>query len=86
MLVTREWSDWRDGWIWWIQSVYVQPDARRSGVYRRLHDAVVREARAAGDVRVIRLYVDRDNRAARTTYEAVGMHLGRYDLMAQDLD
>jgi GNAT superfamily N-acetyltransferase len=83
LLVTREWSDWRDSWIWWIQSVYVDPAQRRKGVYRCLHEAVLREARARADVSLIRLYVDRDNDPARTTYEAMGMHLGRYDLMEQ---
>src|SRR5215468_3854238 len=44
LLLTREWSDWRDGWFWWIQSVYVAPAARRQGVYRALHRAVLEQA------------------------------------------
>ena len=80
LLITREWSDWRAGWIWWIQSVYVEPQARRRGLYRALHEHVLRTACAAGDVVGVRLYVDRANRAAQATYRALGMHLSHYDL------
>ena len=83
LMITLEWSDWRDGWIWWIQSVYVVPEARRQGVYRALHGHVVEAARATGEVRLVRLYVDKHNARARSTYEAMGMSLGRYDLMEQ---
>lgn len=78
LLLTLEWSDWRDGWFWWIQSVYVAPAARRRGVYRALHDAVVARARAAGDVVGVRLYVERDNAGAQRTYEALGMRPAGY--------
>lgn len=83
LLVTREWSDWRDGWIWWIQSVYVLPARRRQGVYRQLHAHVLERARARGDVRLVRLYVDKDNARARATYLGLGMELSRYDLLEQ---
>ena len=83
-MVTREWSDWRNGWFWWIQSVYVAPEFRRKGVYRALHDHVRTEAEASGDVIGIRLYVERDNRAARATYEALGMHATDYELYETD--
>lgn len=73
LMVTPEWSDWRNGTFWWIQSVYVRPYARRSGVYRALHRAVRIRARAADDVCGLRLYVERGNEAARETYEALGM-------------
>ena len=43
LMVTREWSDWRCGWFWWIQSVFVEPPARRRGVYRALHRSVLEE-------------------------------------------
>jgi ribosomal protein S18 acetylase RimI-like enzyme len=86
LLVTHEWSDWRNGWYWWIQSVYVAPRARRSGVYRALHAHVVEHARRAADVLAIKLYVDRDNRAARDTYAALGMKHARYDLYEIDLN
>ena len=73
LLVTFEWSDWRNGRFWWIQSVYVPPEYRRRGVYRRLHDFVRERARAEGDVVGLRLYVERDNVNAHRTYEALGM-------------
>ena len=74
LLVTYEWSDWRNGRIWWIQSVYVRPAHRRRGVYRALHEFVRERARASGDVVGIRLYVERENLAAQRTYAALGMN------------
>jgi ribosomal protein S18 acetylase RimI-like enzyme len=73
LTLTLEWSDWRNGWFWWIQSVYVRPEHRRGGHYRRLHEHV--RALAARDPEVVglRLYVERENRAARATYLALGM-------------
>ena len=73
LLVTYEWSDWRNGRFWWIQSVYVRPAHRRRGVYRRLHEFVRERARAEGNVVGLRLYVERDNVNAHRTYEALGM-------------
>jgi len=73
LLITFEWSDWRNGRFWWIQSVYVQPDARRRGVYTALHRAVRRRARKTENVCGLRLYVERSNATARETYEALGM-------------
>ncbi|PQJ34633.1 GNAT family N-acetyltransferase [Salinibacter sp. 10B] len=73
LMITTEWSDWRNGTFWWIQSVYVRPEARRSGVYRALHRAVRRQARDVEEVCGLRLYVERGNEAARETYEAMGM-------------
>ncbi len=74
LLVTYEWSDWRNGRIWWIQSVYVRPGHRRRGVYRALHEFVRDRARSTGGVVGLRLYVERDNAAAQRTYAALGMH------------
>ena len=74
LLVTFEWSDWRNGRIWWIQSVYVRPGHRRRGVYRALHEFVRARARSTGGVVGLRLYVERDNSAAQRTYAALGMH------------
>jgi GNAT superfamily N-acetyltransferase len=85
LLVTREWSDWRSGFYWWIQSVHVVPRARRTGIYRALHEHVLSEARR-DHVLAIKLYVDRDNRAARATYEALGMQHSAYDLYELLLD
>jgi len=84
LLVTFEWSDWRSGTFWWIQSVYVEPNARRSGVYRALHDHVVSKARAAPGVAGVRLYVDKDNHRAQSTYAALGMTHAHYDIYEID--
>lgn len=84
LLITYEWSDWRNGVIWWIQSVYVEPDWRRRGVYRRLYEAVKTEALASGGVAGIRLYVERENATAHAVYENLGMELARYDMYEVD--
>jgi GNAT superfamily N-acetyltransferase len=78
LLITREWSDWRNAWFWWIQSVYVVPEWRRQGAFRALYDAVVARAGTAGNVCGLRLYVERDNRDARETYDALGMERSWY--------
>ena len=78
LMVTREWSDWRSAWMWWIQSVYVSPDARGAGVYRALHADVLDRARDAGDVSGVRLYVEGENHGAQKVYEAVGMSQSHY--------
>ena len=84
LLITREWSDWRDGWFWWIQSVFVAPEARRTGVYRVLHEHVVAEARRAGDVCGIRLYTERANTRAQQVYEQMGMTRSAYVMYEAD--
>jgi GNAT superfamily N-acetyltransferase len=80
LLVTYEWSDWRNGDWWWFQSVYVAPAARRSGVFRALYGEVERRARAAGAVG-LRLYVERDNDRARQTYASLGMEEEPYKML-----
>lgn len=85
LMITSEWSDWRCGIFWWIQSVYVAPAARRSGVYRALHEDVVARAKAAGDVVGVRLYVEQDNLSAQETYRRVGMSRCRYGMFEQSL-
>ena len=72
LAVTTEWSDWRNGEIWWIQSVYVARSHRRRGIYGQLHRHVRAMAREAGVIG-LRLYVERDNEAAQSTYLALGM-------------
>ena len=84
LLVTFEWSDWRSGTFWWIQSVYVLPHARRTGVYRALHDYVLTEARRSKDICGVRLYVDKDNQHAQATYRAMGMQPAHYDIYEVD--
>jgi GNAT superfamily N-acetyltransferase len=78
--VTREWSDWRNGWVWWFQSVYVHPDHRRRGVFRALHQQIKTAARAAGDVIGLRLYVEKANERAQRTYQMLGFKPGGYDV------
>ena len=73
LMLTHEWSDWRNGNWWWIQSVYVDPAHRRSGVYRALYDHVHALAQATPDVCGLRLYVERGNANAQRTYESLGM-------------
>jgi ribosomal protein S18 acetylase RimI-like enzyme len=80
LMITYEWSDWRNGLFWWIQSVYVDPAARRNGVFSTLYQhvaALARDQRACG----IRLYVERDNTRAQRTYRAMGMANTRYQIM-----
>lgn len=80
LLITREWSDWRAGWFWWVQSVYVAPDARRQGVYRALYEHVLAAARAQPDVCGLRLYVERQNSRAQQAYERLGMKRSAYQI------
>jgi ribosomal protein S18 acetylase RimI-like enzyme len=78
IMFTTEWSDWRNGWFWWIQSVYVRPEARRRGVFRALFDHVYQAAQADPDVIGLRLYVERENHAALETYRRLGMEASGY--------
>ena len=80
LMLTMEWSDWRNGMFWWIQSVYVHPTHRRTGVYRALHERVRALARTAPGVCGIRLYVERENVSAQRTYLAMGMAETAYRL------
>ena len=73
LMVTNEWSDWRDGQFWWIQSVYVEPAWRRRGVYRRLYDFIRQLAHADPGICGIRLYVEKENAVAQQAYAALGM-------------
>lgn len=81
MAVTFEWSDWRNGWFWWIQSVYVRKEARRQGVFSALFGHVLQQARADGTVIGLRLYVDRENTAAQKTYQSLGLEPTSYFVM-----
>jgi GNAT superfamily N-acetyltransferase len=82
LLVTYEWSDWRDRVVWWIQSVYVVREQRRRGLYRRLYESILEDARRAG-AGGVRLYVDDSNHRAHSVYEALGMkgHYRVYEAM-----
>ena len=78
--VTREWSDWRMGWIWWFQSVYVAAEFRGRGVFRTLYHHIRDEARSRPDVIGLRLYVEDSNAPAHKTYWALGMRPGGYSV------
>ena len=80
LLITYEWSDWRNAFFWWIQSVYVNPEHRRLGVYKALNDYASKEARGQGNVCGLRLYVDKDNDIAQGVYNSLGMSRARYDM------
>ena len=77
LLITYEWSDWRNRIVWWIQSVYVVPERRRQGLFAHLYRHVVRAARDAG-AGGVRLYVEHENRNAQAVYAALGMDGERY--------
>ena len=77
LLITFEWSDWRNRMVWWIQSVYVAPTARGRGVFRALYEHAKREAQAQG-AGGLRLYVDVTNRRAQAVYAALGMKGDHY--------
>jgi len=79
--LTYEFSDWRDGWFWWIQSVYVRKEARRQGVFRALYDHVYRSACADPTAIGLRLYVEKGNAAAKKTYRQLGMEESGYALL-----
>jgi GNAT superfamily N-acetyltransferase len=80
LLTTSEWSDWRNGTILWVQSVYVLPEERGRGVYRSLYENLKRTVLDSPDLAGIRLYVDRRNETAQQAYERLGMSREHYDL------
>lgn len=84
LMITFEWSDWRNGVIWWIQSVYVDAAYRRQGVFRRLYRNLEAEARATEGVCGIRLYMEHANHTARATYLSLGMHPAGYEVLELD--
>ncbi len=84
MMVTFEWSDWRYGTFWWVQSVYVLPEYRKQGVYRLIYEHVLGEAKARNDVCGVRLYVDKENRTAQQVYQRLGLHPAQYAMYEVD--
>jgi len=80
LMVTAEWSDWRNGFFWWIQSVYIVPTHRRRGIYRSLYQFVKEHAAGATQVCGFRLYVEQENDAAKQTYRTLGMVPTSYEL------
>lgn len=73
LMVTQEWSDWRNGLFWWIQSVYIEPGSRREGVYRCLYEFIRQAALADPGICGFRLYVEKENAVAHQTYASLGM-------------
>jgi GNAT superfamily N-acetyltransferase len=77
LLITYEWSDWRNCNVWWFQSVFVIPEFRRQGIFRKMYNHVLQLAGEL-DIAGVRLYVETKNRSAQKTYEALGMSSGHY--------
>jgi ribosomal protein S18 acetylase RimI-like enzyme len=83
VMITTEWSDWRNGLYWWIQSVYVRPEFRRQGIYRKLYEFVKQKAQQEQNglkVCGFKLYVERQNTIAEKTYKALGMKESYYKI------
>lgn len=85
LMVTFEWSDWRNAWFWWIQSVYIKPEARGQKLYRQMYEFIKKLARDSGDVCGFRLYVENDNLHAQKVYETVGMSGSHYRMYEEKL-
>ena len=79
LLITNEWSDWRNTNVWWFQSVYVLPAFRRKGIFRSMYQHIKNEADKQG-VAGLRLYVESNNSRAQKTYEALGMKSEHYQM------
>lgn len=86
LMVTFEWSDWRDASFWWIQSVYVKPEYRKQGILRRLYEFVKEKALQDTNVCGLRLYAEQDNNAAQKTYERIGMSRISYVLYEESFE
>ncbi|MFZ1702551.1 MAG: GNAT family N-acetyltransferase [Pyrinomonadaceae bacterium] len=85
LMVTYEWSDWRNGWFWWIQSVYILPETRGQKLYSRMYEFVKQRAAEAGNVCGFRLYVENENVNAQKVYDAVGMTASHYLMYEEEL-
>jgi GNAT superfamily N-acetyltransferase len=84
LMITFEWSDWRNGVFWWIQSVYVEKEARGTGVFQALFDHIHTLAKKTPDVCGLRLYVEKKNTRAKQTYERLAMHSSHYEMYEMD--
>jgi ribosomal protein S18 acetylase RimI-like enzyme len=84
LMVTFEWSDWRNKNSWWIQSVYVEPEARNQGVFTQLYRRLVELADSEGEVCGFRLYVDRGNETAKRVYESIGFRITSYEMYEKE--
>ena len=79
-MTVPEWSDWRNGTVVWIHSVYVVPEARRKGAFRAIYDHLRQTVEASDELKGLRLYVDKTNQGAQRVYEAIGMTREHYHL------
>jgi GNAT superfamily N-acetyltransferase len=77
-MITYEWSDWRNGWVYWLQSVYVQPTHRKLGVFRSMYDNLINTITDDAAIIGLRLYVDKTNHRAQQVYSAMGMNGEHY--------
>jgi len=84
LMITKEWSDWRNAEFWWIQSVYVHPDHRKNKIYKKLYLEVVKFAKESGKVCGVRLYVDKENIIAQNVYSKLGMKESNYVFFDED--
>ena len=84
LLITYEWSDWRNGNFWWIQSVYVAPEFRGRGVFKALFKHIHKLAGRSKSVCGLRLYMHATNKRARRAYERLGMKLSHYEIFEMD--
>ena len=84
LMITYEWSDWRNGVFWWIQSVYVDPAWRRRSVFRRMHETVMATAKTSPNVCGVRLYVEESNGTAQVVYRKVGLTPSSYAIFETD--
>jgi ribosomal protein S18 acetylase RimI-like enzyme len=84
LMITYEWSDWRNGSFWWIQSVYVDPTWRRQSVFRQMHEAVMASAKTGPNVCGVRLYVEESNGLAQAVYRRVGLTPSSYAMFETD--
>jgi GNAT superfamily N-acetyltransferase len=85
LMITYEWSDWRNGRFWWIQSLYVRPPFRRRGVFKQLHDFVKAQALQHPEVCGLRLYVEQSNHVAQQAYRRIGMTPTTYQMYEETL-
>lgn len=80
LLTVPEWSDWRNGTVLWIHSVYVIPRARRRSIFRMMYETLKTTVEQSADLRGLRLYVERENERAKETYNAMGMDGNHYKM------
>ncbi len=80
LMITKEWSDWRNGWVFWIQSVYVIPEMRGKHIFKKMYDYILNQVNKSNNVAGLRLYVDISNKIARKVYSNIGMDGDHYQV------